>query len=42
MHTPKSAQTQYKTDDQNKYWVFPDFIFRIASMHKKKKTVQLT
>jgi hypothetical protein len=37
MHTTQSAQTQYKSDTENKYWVFPDFIFRIATIQSGKR-----
>jgi len=32
MHKMKSVQTQYKTEDQKPFWMFPDFIFRIVTM----------
>jgi len=37
MHTTQSTQTQYKTDDENKYGVFPEFIFRIATLQSGKR-----
>jgi len=53
MHKTKSAQIQHKTEDQKSYWVFPDFIFRIATIMsgirnpdcfsaEEKRKVQLT
>jgi hypothetical protein len=37
MHKTKSAQTQHKTEDQKSYWVFPDFIFQIATILSRKR-----
>jgi len=42
IHITQSTQPQYKTNVQNKYWVFLEFIFRIASVQKIKKMVQIT